>query len=58
MDTDKQPHEVFLEVAGDRGAEYPCSECGRSCKAHDFHELTWGVTSIFSSIIHHCYVIA
>ncbi|CAO0820373.1 transposase [Desulfarculales bacterium] len=24
VDTDKQPHEVFLEVAADRGAEYPC----------------------------------
>ncbi|CAO0820549.1 hypothetical protein DFAR_1690004 [Desulfarculales bacterium] len=40
MDTDKQPHEVFLEVAVDRGAEYPCPECSRLCKAHDLHKFT------------------
>ncbi|CAO0820877.1 transposase [Desulfarculales bacterium] len=37
VDTDKQPHEVSLEVAADRGAEYPYPECGRLCKAHDLH---------------------
>ncbi|CAO0824611.1 hypothetical protein DFAR_740009 [Desulfarculales bacterium] len=50
MNTDKQPHEVFLEVAADRGTEYPCPKCGKSFKAHDFHELTC-LTSIFSNII-------
>ncbi|CAO0823063.1 hypothetical protein DFAR_3460042 [Desulfarculales bacterium] len=39
MDIDKQPHEIFLEVAADRETEYPCPECGRRCKAHDFHEF-------------------
>ncbi|CAO0823488.1 hypothetical protein DFAR_3720006 [Desulfarculales bacterium] len=51
VDTDKQPHKVFLEIAADRGAEYPCPECGRLCKAHYFHEFSPGVTSIFSSVI-------
>ncbi|CAO0824878.1 hypothetical protein DFAR_970009 [Desulfarculales bacterium] len=37
----KQPREVFLEVAADRGAEYPCPECGRLWKTHDVHEFTW-----------------
>ncbi|CAO0820091.1 hypothetical protein DFAR_1350002 [Desulfarculales bacterium] len=36
VDTDKQPHEVFLEVTTDRGAGYPCPKCGKSCEAHDF----------------------
>ncbi|CAO0824168.1 hypothetical protein DFAR_440020 [Desulfarculales bacterium] len=39
MDTDKQPHKVFLEVAAKREAEHPCPRCGRLCKAHDFHEV-------------------
>ena len=55
VDTDKQPHEVFLEVTADRGAEYPCPECGRLCKAHDFHEFTWRHLNLFQ---HHCYVTA
>ncbi|CAO0824772.1 hypothetical protein DFAR_910015 [Desulfarculales bacterium] len=55
VDTNKQPHEVLLEVAADRGAEYPCPECGRLCTAHNFHEFTWRHLSLFQ---HHCYVIA
>ena len=55
VDTDKQPHEVFLEVAAERGAKYPCPECGRLCKAHDFHEYTWRHLNLFQ---HHCYVTA
>ncbi|CAO0824189.1 hypothetical protein DFAR_480006 [Desulfarculales bacterium] len=37
VDTDKQPREAFLEIAADRSAEAPCPECGRLCKAHNFH---------------------
>ncbi|CAO0821787.1 hypothetical protein DFAR_2650006 [Desulfarculales bacterium] len=44
-----------MEVAADRGAEYPCPECDRLCKAHDCHEFTWRHNSFFQ---HHCYVIA
>ncbi|CAO0824680.1 transposase [Desulfarculales bacterium] len=52
MDTDKQPHKIFLEV---REPEYSCPECGRLCKAHDFHEFTWPHLNLFQ---HHCYVTA
>ncbi|CAO0821396.1 hypothetical protein DFAR_2310010 [Desulfarculales bacterium] len=55
QDTDKQPHEVFLEVAVNRGAEYLCPECGRLCTAHDFHEFTWRYRNFPQ---HHCYVTA
>ncbi|CAO0824073.1 hypothetical protein DFAR_4040032 [Desulfarculales bacterium] len=47
MDTDKQPPEIFLEVTADRGAEYPCTDYGRLCKAHDFHEFTRYHRNIF-----------
>ncbi|CAO0823454.1 hypothetical protein DFAR_3710012 [Desulfarculales bacterium] len=50
VDTDKQSHEVFLKVAADQEAEYPCPECGRPCKAHGFHEFTWCTSIFFSSI--------
>ncbi|EKD98675.1 MAG: hypothetical protein ACD_23C00315G0001, partial [uncultured bacterium] len=53
VDTGKQPHEVYLEVTADRGAEYPCPECGRLCKARDFQEFTWRHLNIFQ---YHCYV--
>lgn len=55
VETSKTPHEVFLEVAADRGAEYPCPICGVLCKAHDFQELTWRHLNLFQ---HHCYLTA
>ncbi|CAO0821199.1 hypothetical protein DFAR_2210007 [Desulfarculales bacterium] len=55
MDTDKQPHEILLEVAVKRGAKCLCPEYGRLCKAHDFHELIWRHLNLFQ---HHCYVTA
>ncbi|CAO0822416.1 hypothetical protein DFAR_3000025 [Desulfarculales bacterium] len=42
-----------MEVAADRGAEYPCPECDRLYEAHDFHELTWRHLNLFQ---YHCYV--
>lgn len=55
LDTSKQPHvlEIFLEA--DRGAEFPCPECGASCKAHDFKEFTWRHLNFFQ---HHCLITA
>ena len=41
LDTDKQPHELHLEVAADRGSHFPCPTCGKPCRAHDFAEFTW-----------------
>ncbi|CAO0822798.1 hypothetical protein DFAR_3290046 [Desulfarculales bacterium] len=55
MDTDKQPHEVFLEIAADQGAEYLYPDYGRLCKAHEFHKFTWRHLNFFQ---HRCYVTA
>src|ERR1700722_8345258 len=41
LKTGKQPHELHLEVAADRGSLFPCPVCGKPCKAHDFAEFTW-----------------
>src|ERR1700693_3145117 len=40
LETGKQPYELHLEVAADRGSLFPCSVCGKPCKAHDFAEFT------------------
>ena len=41
LDTDKQPHELHLEIKAERGAKYACPVCGRECPAHDLQEKTW-----------------
>ena len=53
LDTDKQPHELHLEIKAERGAKYACPVCGRECPAHDFQEKTWRHLNFFQ---HHCYV--
>ena len=55
LDTLKSPHELHLRIAADRGALYPCPECGKPCKAHDFKDLTWRHLNFFQ---HHCYITA
>ena len=40
LDTDKRPNELHIELAADRGAMFPCPDCGKACKAHDFGEFT------------------
>lgn len=55
LDTDKRPNELHIEIAADRGALFPCPDCGRSCKAHDFATFTWRHLNFFQ---HHCYVTA
>jgi transposase len=55
LDSSKQPHELHLEVAADRGSLFPCPVCGKACKAHDFTEFTWRHLNFFQ---HHCYIIA
>jgi transposase len=55
LDTDKQPHELHLEIAAERGSLFPCPTCGKSCKAHDFAEFTWRHLNFFQ---HHCYITA
>jgi transposase len=55
LDTNKSPHRLDLRIAADRGAMYPCPECGKACKAHDFKEMTWRHLNFFQ---HHCYITA
>ena len=55
LETSKQPHELQLEVAADRGSLFPCPVCGKPCKAHDFAEFTWRHLNFFQ---HHCYITA
>tara|TARA_R110002073_G_C9393285_1_gene573936 strand:+ start:79 stop:1326 length:1248 start_codon:yes stop_codon:yes gene_type:complete len=55
LETRTQPHELHLQVAGDRGARYPCPECAVDCPAHDFTEKRWRHLNFFQ---HHCYITA
>lgn len=55
LDMDKEPHELSLELAADRGSLFPCPECGKACKAHDFKDLTWRHLNFFQ---HHCLITA
>ena len=55
LDTDKRPKELHLELAADRGARFPCPDCGQPCKAHDFGEFIWRHLNFFQ---HHCYITA
>jgi transposase len=55
LETGKQPHELHLEVAADRGSPFPCPVCDKPCKAHDFAEFTWRHLNFFQ---HHCYITA
>ena len=55
LDTDKRPNELHIVIAGDRGALFPCPDCGRPCKAHDFAEFTWRHLNFFQ---HHCIITA
>lgn len=55
FDTDKRPNELDIAIAADRGARFPCPDCGRPCKAHDFAEFTWRHLNFFQ---HHCTITA
>ncbi len=49
LDTSRQPHVLEIMLETDRGAEFPCPECGGLCKAHDFREFTWPHLNFFST---------
>ena len=51
LDTEKNPFHLYLEIGAERGALYPCPQCGKPCKAHDFQEMTWRHLNFFQ---HHC----
>ena len=55
LDVEKRPNELHLEVVADRGALFPCPECQRACKAHDFASFTWQHLNFFQ---HHCFITA
>ena len=55
LDVEKRPNELHLEVIADRGALFPCPECQRACKAHDFESFTWQHLNFFQ---HHCFITA
>lgn len=53
LDTAVSPHRLELYVEAERGSLYPCPECGKACKAHDFADKTWRHLNFFQ---HHCYL--
>ncbi|WP_136800050.1 ISL3 family transposase [Desulfosediminicola ganghwensis] len=55
LDLEKKPHELQLEIAADRGSQYPCPQCQKMCSAHDFTEKKWRHLNFFQ---HHCYITA
>ena len=55
LDIEKRPNELHLEVVAERGALFPCPECKRACKAHDFESFTWQHLNFFQ---HHCFITA
>jgi len=55
LDTSTQPHKLYLQVEGERGARYPCPQCGALCPAHDFTEKRWRHLNFFQ---HECYISA
>ncbi len=55
LERDKEPHELHLQLAADRGALFACPACGKACKAHDFADFTWRHLNFFQ---HHCYITA
>jgi len=55
LDTSKRPHVLEILLETERGAAFPCPECGRHCKAHDFKDFTWRHLNFFQ---HHCLITA
>lgn len=55
LETEKTPHELHLELTADRGALFPCPQCGKACHAHDFKAFRWRHLNFFQ---HHCLLTA
>lgn len=55
LDTGRRPHVLEIRLEADRGALFPCPDCGAACKAHDFKEFTWRHLNFFQ---HHCFITA
>lgn len=55
LNTCREPHVLEILLEADRGALFPCPDCGCLCKAHDFKEFTWRHLNFFQ---HHCLITA
>ena len=55
LDTDKKPHVLEISLEAERGAAFPCPDCGTPCKTHDFKTFTWRHLNFFQ---HHCMITA
>jgi transposase len=55
LETDKRPHTLEIQLQAERGALFPCPDCGKACKAHDFKQFTWRHLNFFQ---HHCMITA
>ncbi len=55
LDTDKKPHVLEILLEAERGAAFPCPDCGKPCKTHDFKTFTWRHLNFFQ---HHCMITA
>ena len=47
LDTATQPHELHLQVEGERGVHYLCPQCGTLYPAHDFNKKRWRLLNFF-----------
>jgi len=41
LDTQSEPHKLYLRVSAPRGSRFSCPGCGEPRKVHDFKEMTW-----------------
>ena len=55
LDTDKKPHVLEIALEAERGAQFPCPDCGKPRAAHDFKAFTWRHLNFFQ---HHCMITA
>ena len=55
LDTGQRPYVLEIRLGAKRGARFPCPDCGKACKAHDFKQFTWRHLNFFQ---HHCQITA
>ena len=46
---DEKEEETHVTVGTERGSTFPCPECGRECKIHDFYDREWRSLDLGSS---------
>jgi len=55
LDTGQRPYVLAIWLEANRGALFPCPDCDKACKAHDFKAFTWRHLNFFQ---HHCQITA